>query len=116
MAEAASLQVMASPGFAAWLKAQDVSLALTTNQTGRLGFFGVSDEGKLSFTGRAYGRAVGLAGGPQTLWMSTLYQLWRFENVLAEGQDQSGFDRLFAPRLIHVTGVLNVHDIGVDGA
>ena len=118
MAESGRFQVMASPGFAGWLKAHRVSLALTTYQTGRLMMFGVGEDDKLAFAARSFGRAVGLAGDAQTLWMSTLYQLWRLENVLGEGQARAAYDRLYAPRLSHVTGVLNIHDIGIgaDGA
>ena len=114
MAESGAFQVLASPGFAGWLKSRQVSLALTTYQTGRLILFGVGEDDKLTFAARAYGRCVGLAGGPQTLWMSTLYQLWRLENVLGEAHSRSDYDRLYAPRVSHVTGVLNVHDIGLD--
>ena len=114
MAQSGQVQVVASPGFAGWLKAQKLSLALTTYQTGRLVMFGVGEDDKLSFAARTYGRTVGLAGDSQTLWMSTLYQLWRLENVLGEGQERSRYDRLYAPRLSHVTGVLNIHDIGLD--
>lgn len=116
MAATGSFQVMSSPGLAGWLKAEQTSLALTTYQTGKLLLFGVGDDGKLSFAAKSYGRSVGLAGGPQTLWMSGLYQLWRLENVLGEGEARSGYDRLYAPRVSYVTGVLNVHDIGLDAA
>jgi hypothetical protein len=33
----------------------------------------------------------------QTLWMSSLYQLWRFENVVPPGQQASGYDWLYVP-------------------
>jgi uncharacterized protein (TIGR03032 family) len=46
--------------------------------------------------------------------MSSLYQLWRFENVLPPGQWHDGYDRLYVPRLSYVTGDIDAHDIAVD--
>jgi uncharacterized protein (TIGR03032 family) len=50
----------------------------------------------------------------QTMWLSSLYQLWRFENALAPGTTQDGFDRVFVPRLGYTTGDIDTHDIGVN--
>lgn len=49
--------------------------------------------------------------------MSARYQMWRFENVLEEGQEYNGYDRLFAPMAGHTTGDADIHDmvIGSDG-
>jgi uncharacterized protein (TIGR03032 family) len=57
---------------------------------------------------------MGLWSDGQTMWMSTLYQLWRFENALAPGQTTEGYDRLFVPQLCYTTGDLDLHDLGVD--
>ncbi len=46
--------------------------------------------------------------------MSSLYQLWRFENVLAPGQPQDGYDRLYVPQVAYTTGDLDIHDVAVD--
>ena len=48
--------------------------------------------------------------------MSSLYQLWRFENVLETGQSHDGFDRLYVPQMSYVTGDIDVHDIALDAA
>jgi uncharacterized protein (TIGR03032 family) len=58
---------------------------------------------------------MGLCATPDTLWMSSLYQLWRFENTLEVGQSYQGFDRLFVPQLAYTTGDLDLHDIALDG-
>jgi len=55
------------------------------------------------------------AAGPESLWMSSLFQLWRLENALEPGRDHDGFDRLYVPRVAYTTGDLDVHDIAVDG-
>jgi uncharacterized protein (TIGR03032 family) len=46
--------------------------------------------------------------------MSSLYQLWRFENSLLPGQDYQGYDRVYVPQAAWTTGDLDIHDIAVD--
>lgn len=46
--------------------------------------------------------------------MSSLYQLWRFENVLEPGQQASGYDRLYVPQVGYTTGDLDIHDVAVE--
>ena len=46
--------------------------------------------------------------------MTSLYQLWRFENVLAAGELADGYDRLYVPQVGYVTGDLDIHDVAVD--
>ena len=58
---------------------------------------------------------MGLAGNGSTLWMSSLYQLWRFENALEAGQAHDDYDALYAPQMSFVTGDVDMHDIGLDG-
>ena len=50
----------------------------------------------------------------QTLWMSSLFQLWRFENALEPGQTADGYDRLYVPQIGYTTGDIDVHDVAVD--
>ena len=46
--------------------------------------------------------------------MSSLYQLWRFENAVPTGQTANGYDRLYLPQMAYTTGDLDVHDIAMD--
>jgi uncharacterized protein (TIGR03032 family) len=47
--------------------------------------------------------------------MTTLYQLWRFENALPPGGTSSdGFDRVFVPQVAYTTGEVDIHDLTVD--
>lgn len=46
--------------------------------------------------------------------MTSLYQIWRFENVLASGQLAAGYDRMYVPQVGYTTGDLDVHDIAVE--
>lgn len=48
--------------------------------------------------------------------MSTLYQVWRFENALSHGESFQGYDAVYTPRESRVTGEFDVHDIAVDAA
>jgi uncharacterized protein (TIGR03032 family) len=50
---------------------------------------------------------------PQRLVVSTLFQVWRFENVLSGEFDGANPDRHYVPRVAHTTGDLDIHDIGV---
>src|SRR5262249_49389202 len=59
-------------------------------------------------------RCMGLWASSQTLWMSSLYQLWRFENALASGETHQGCDRLYVPQTGYTTGDIDIHDIAVE--
>ena len=43
--------------------------------------------------------------------MSSLYQLWRFENLLQPGGLYQEYDRLYMPQVSWITGVLDIHDL-----
>ena len=115
-AEAPWIEVTGSPHLAGWLAQQHISLAFTTYQTGKLFFLGLRPDGGLAVFERTFSRAMGLWADGQTLWLGTLYQLWRFENALRPGETHQGHDRLYVPRAGYTTGDLDVHDIAVDGA
>ena len=84
------VQVTGSPRLWSWLAEHQVSLAFTTYQTGKLFLLGRHPEGRLAVFERTFNRAMGLWADGQTLWLSTLYQLWRFENLLQPGELLSG--------------------------
>ena len=47
--------------------------------------------------------------------MSSLYQLWRFENALPPGVTApEGYDRLYVPQVGSTTGDVDAHDIALD--
>ncbi|MBI1374809.1 MAG: TIGR03032 family protein [Phycisphaera sp.] len=108
------LEVIASRGFYDWLGAESVSLAVTTYQAGKLLLIGRQDNGRLGVFERTFNRCMGLWGNGQTLWMTSRFQLWRFENVWAEGVSHGGFDRLYVPQAGYTTGDIDVHDIAPD--
>lgn len=108
------LELTGSRQFTAWLSQHHVSLAFTTYQTGKLFLIGLKGDGKLSVFERTFNRCMGLWASGQTLWMTSLYQLWRFENVLDSGQVANGYDRLFVPQVGYTTGDLDIHDVAVE--
>ena len=80
----------------------------------KLFLVGMGPEGRLSFFERTFNRCMGLWADRQTLWMSSLYQMWRFENALEAGQTHNGYDSLYVPQVGYITGDLDIHDISVD--
>jgi uncharacterized protein (TIGR03032 family) len=108
------LEFLPSRQFPEWLAERRISLAFTTYQAGKLFLIGLQANGRLSIFERTFNRCMGLAGNGQTLWMSSLYQLWRFENALAAGEQHDGYDRLFVPQTGYTTGDIDIHDIVLD--
>src|SRR3954463_2456063 len=102
----APLDMTASRQLASWLAEQRVSLALTTYQAGFLVFLGRNPDGRLAHHRRGLTRCMGMVAHEGALHVSALYQIWRFENALGPGQLPLGHDRLYVPRVSHITGDL----------
>ena len=109
-----ALELTTSRQFSNWMQEQRLSLAFTTYQAGKLFLLGLQPNGRLSVFERTFNRCLGLWSNGQTMWMTSLYQLWRFENVLSPGQLASGYDRMYVPQLGYTTGDLDIHDIAVE--
>lgn len=108
------LEFTTSRGFLRWMDQEYLSLAFTTYQTNRLFFIGLKKDGKLAGFERLFDRAMGLWVEGDHLFMSSRYQVWRFENALANDELYNDCDRLFIPRIGHTTGDLDIHDLAVD--
>ena len=109
-----TLEISSSRQMLSWLSEQKLSIALTTYQIGKLYFIGLKPDNGLSVFERSFNRCMGLCSTPNGLYMSSLYQVWRFENVFETGQQQDGFDRLYVPQVGYTTGDLDIHDMAVD--
>ncbi|MGH8496402.1 MAG: TIGR03032 family protein [Gammaproteobacteria bacterium] len=114
MSKRPEFEFLTSRQFTAWMHEQSVSLVFTTYQAGKLFFLGMQPNGRLEIFNRTFNRSMGLHATPDTLYMSTLYQLWRFENGLQAGEEHRGYDRVYVPQVAWTTGDLDIHDIGVD--
>lgn len=117
MTDTPQLRLEGSRLFAAWLAGTGASLAFTTYQAGKLFLIGMKPDGRLSVFERSFPRCMGLWASPGTLWMASLYQLWRFENFLDPGERHEGHDAVYVPVAGHTTGDVDVHDIhqGAEG-
>lgn len=111
-----ALELNASRQFTAWLFEQNLSLAFTTYQAGKLFFIGCQPNSNLSVFERTFERCMGLYAHHNSLYMSSLYQLWRFENIIQPGQNYQGYDALYLPQVGYVTGDLDIHDIAISSA
>jgi hypothetical protein len=73
-------------------------LALTSYQTGQLMLIGPLLDGRLSVFQRNFVRAMGLWAALQRLFLTTIAQIWRLENVLGAGParhpEEHHYDRL----------------------
>lgn len=108
------LEISASRQFVSWLYEQNLSLTFTTYQAGKVFFIGLNPNGKLSIFERTLDRCMGLYAQGNSLYISTLYQLWRFENILPEGETNNNYDALYTPQVGYITGDLDIHDVVVD--
>jgi uncharacterized protein (TIGR03032 family) len=109
------LELTGSRQFPSWLAEQNLSIAFSTYQAGKLFLIGLQPDGRLSIFERTFNRAMGLWTDGDVLYLSTLYQMWRFVNTLPEGRAAEGYDRVFVPRVAWTTGDLDIHDIALDG-
>ena len=106
-----ALEINASRQFTSWLASQNLSLVFTTYQAGKVFFIGLRQNGELSVFERTFERCMGLYAHNSSLYMSSLYQLWRLENALEPGQVADGCDALYVPQVGYITGDLDIHDV-----
>ncbi|MEO1008506.1 MAG: TIGR03032 family protein [Planctomycetota bacterium] len=114
------LAISASRHLPEWLARERLSLGFSTYQAGKMFLIGLQPDGRLSVYERTFNRCMGLhaSADAQTIWMASLYQLWRMENYVPPGQaTPDGYDRLYVPTVGYTTGDIDTHDIvvGPDG-
>ncbi|MFM7268778.1 MAG: TIGR03032 family protein [Cyanobium sp.] len=111
-----AFEITTSRQLLAWMAEQHVSLALTTYQIGKLFSLGLKANGELAVFERTFNRCMGLCptADHNGFFLSSLYQIWRFENMLGPVQSSDGFDRLYVPQLGYTTGDCDIHDMAVD--
>jgi uncharacterized protein (TIGR03032 family) len=115
--DAGDTRISVSRGFGGWLARTGCSIAFTSYQSGQLFLVGRLPEGRVSFHQQNYVRAMGIHATPQRLYVASLFQIWRLENVLAPDERANGdFDRLYVPRNAQTTGDVDAHELSVDKA
>lgn len=103
-----------SRGLAGWLRSNHLSLAISSYQTGSIYLVGSDEQGRVTTCDRMFERAMGIVGDAQQLYLGSLYQVWRFENVLRPNELLRGmYDKCYVPRVAHVTGELDIHELGI---
>ncbi len=109
--------ISVSRGFAQWLVSHDTSLAFTSYQTGQLFLVGVLPSGQVSFNQQNFQRAMGVHYAPGRLYLGSLFQVWRLENMLRPGElGNKAFDSVLIPRNAQTTGDVDIHEVNVDAA
>ena len=109
-------EINTSRQFMPWLIEQNMSLGFSTYQSGKVFLIGHNPEGDLSVFERTFERPMGMWTDGEVLWLSTIYQLYRFKNSLPAGQLSDGYDRLFVPQKSYVTADIDVHDVAPKNA
>ncbi|MDR9388923.1 MAG: TIGR03032 family protein [Wenzhouxiangella sp.] len=110
---AAPFELNFSRHFESWLSGFNASIAFSTYQAGKVFLIGHGEQG-ISIAERTFARCMGLSARSDRLYLASLYQLWRFNNVIDPGEDYQGYDKLFIPHVGHTTGDVDAHDIGID--
>ena len=105
-----------SAGLVSFLQRLNMSFAFTSYQSNSLYLIGRNMQGGVNIHQSVMPKPMGLYldsdGG---LTLSGAYQILRFQNVLEAKQRINGtFDACYVPRVVHVTGRLDAHDVGVD--
>ncbi|MBC9035167.1 TIGR03032 family protein [Sphingomonas sp. JC676] len=107
--------IQVSRGFNGWLRSHRLSLAFTSYQTGQLFLVGSHPNGTVSFNQQNFSRAMGVCWKPGRLYLGSLFQLWRLENMLRPGEiGNQAFDQVLVARNAQTTGDIDIHEVGVD--
>lgn len=112
--KAQDLEITGSRLLTSWMAEQHLSICFTTYQTGKLFLIGLTPQGSLSIFDRTFNRCMGLYSDEQTLYLSSLYQLWRFENAVPQGENFQGYDKVYIPQMCWVTADIDIHDVSKD--
>jgi uncharacterized protein (TIGR03032 family) len=106
--------ITVSRGLAGWLEANRTGLGFTSYQTGQLFLIGMLPNGSVSFNQQNFTRAMGICRDGARLWLGSLFQLWRLEDMLRPGElANAAFDACFVPREARTIGDVDIHEIGI---
>jgi uncharacterized protein (TIGR03032 family) len=115
-ADAQEVEYSVSNGLLSRLAGLNISIAFSSYQSGLLYLVGRNRAGGINIHQAAMPKPMGLClDSDGSLTMTGGYQIMRFENVLEADQlVNNTFDACYVPRIVHVTGHLDAHDVGVD--
>lgn len=96
----------ATPGFAAWLFQQSLSIFISTYQHNRLLILSAPSREGLSLAAYPFDRPMGIAVSPSVLRLATRRHLWEFRNVAGRREEN-----LYQLHSVTPTGYLDAHDL-----
>lgn len=103
-----------SGGLYNFLASRNMSLAFTSYQSGNLYILGYGLNGNLSLHQARYPQAMGVVGNRERLYLASLNQIVRLENVIGPNQlANEKHDKVYVPRNFQTTGAVDLHEIGV---
>ncbi len=107
------IEITGSKDIVNWLFDLDVSLVFSSYQLGKFFFIGRHPPTGLSVFQRNFARCMGIAIDAENdvIYLSSLYQIWKFKNSLPPGDDYQGYDRIYTPQASYLTGDIDVHDM-----
>jgi len=106
-----------SPGLLGFLDKHDLSICLSSYQSGRFYLIGRNPNGGIMINEQVFEKAMGIDVKNGSITLATLFQIHRFENVLRDDQRiDTLFDACFVPRQSFTTGELDAHDVAVTDA
>lgn len=109
-----NIDFLTQPGFTDFLKAFQISLVVSTYQTGNVFFIGPGAGEQLNICLIKLKRPMGVTAHNNSLLIGTSHQIIKFNNILPRGVVHQGADRFFIPQQIWVTGDQDAHDIAVE--
>jgi uncharacterized protein (TIGR03032 family) len=109
-----SFSINSTRQFPNWLREHNASIAFTTYQAGKVLTISPRPQKGIQIGHENYKRCLGMWSDGKSIWMTALFQLWRFEDFLPPGQAEAKHDKVFVPTVGYTTGDIDVHDIGVD--
>jgi uncharacterized protein (TIGR03032 family) len=107
------LEITTSRQFVSWLAEQKINLAFTTYQAGKLFLLGVKPNGQLSVFNRTLERCMGLACADDSLYVASLFQIYKFVDAARRQPIEGIYDSLFVPQVSYFTGDVDAHDLAV---
>jgi uncharacterized protein (TIGR03032 family) len=101
-----------SPTLLTVLGKLNVSICMTSYQSGRFYLIGRNPKGGIMINEQVYEKAMGTHVEGNTIILATLYQIHCFENTLqSEQRVEEIFDACYVPRVTYNTGYLDAHDV-----
>ena len=105
--------VETSPRLLQWLRSRRVSLAVSTGASGKIITLGATPDGLKVFDVGCDGPGA-LLLTEKGLYVTAQTRLWRFDDVLTEGERSGGTDRLCLPGQCRPSGAVGIEDLAAE--